>query len=251
MFNIKYYVIHNLDIDRKNRLTRVLLDNGININDVKWVLKPNIPDLSPDFLKNICMSDTSDVSCYARVKPGYACVSYKHFLCLKDIVENNYEHAVIIEDNIGEVSINIPDRINAYLNALPEDWDVLFDSAWCKYVDVCEEKVTKNKIVYKKKNKAGKYTGGASRVAQFYILNNKSATKLYENYLPLGGPPDHWMDQLFRKLDMNVYWSEPSFIKTEDNHRTSTDRTASHTSSYDSKKQYPMTLMNMKDFLKI
>ena len=157
---------------------------------------------------------------------------------------------IIIEDNIGEVSINIPDRINAYLDALPEDWDVLFDSEWCKYADVYEEKVNTNKIVYKKDNKAGKYTGGASRDAQFYILNNKGATKLYENYLPLGGPPDHWMDQLFRKLDMNVYWSEPSFIKTEDNHITSTNRTASHKSYY-SKEQQLMTLMSMEDFLKI
>lgn len=248
MFNIKYYVIHNLDINKKHRLTRTLLDNGISIKDVKWVLKPNIKDLSPDFLKKICISDTSDFSCYARVKPGYACVSYKHFLCLKDIVENNYEHAVIIEDNIGDVSINIPERLKSYLDALPENWDVLFDSGWCKYADVREEKVSNNKIVYKKGNNAGKYTLGSSRVAQFYMLNKKGAKTLYENYLPLGGPPDHWMDHLFRKLDMNVYWSEPSFIKTEDNHRTSTNAHVTAASPYDSIKQQ---LMSMEDFLKI
>lgn len=247
MFNIKYYVIHNLDIDRKHRLTRALLDNGIDIKDVKWSLKPNIPDLSPDFLKKICL-EKINWGGYKHVKPGYACVSYKHYLCLKDIVENNYEYAVIIEDNIGEVSINIPNRLNQYLNELPDGWDVLFDTQWKNYAVVEEEKVSSDKLVYKKNNAWHKNSAGSARVAQFYMLSKKGAKTLYENYLPLGGPPDIWMDELFKRFDMNIYWSEPAFINYEDNHKTSTDRRITHKSSYDSIKQ---SIMSMEDFLNI
>ena len=246
---IKYYVIHNFNNERRDRVCRVLLYNGVNPKDVKWVLKPNIQDLSRGFYDNISTK-------VKHIKPGYICVSYKHYMCLKDIVENENEYSVIIEDNINDViNINIPDRLNKYLDEVPEDWDALFDTQWKSYSVVDEEKVVPSKLVYKKNNAWHPNSSGSTRLAQFYILSKKGANKLYENYLPLGGPPDHWMDELFRKLDMNIYWSEPSFIKYEDNHKTSTDMRLSekwnepftNIENYNKKNSL---MLNMEEFLK-
>ena len=32
-----------------------------------------------------------------------------------------------------------------------------------------------------------------------------------------------WMNDLFRKLNINSFWAEPTFITTEKNHKTSTN----------------------------
>ena len=72
-----------------------------------------------------------------------------------------------------------------------------------------EEKVTDEKIVYKKSNEITKFCHGGSRVAQFYFLNLNCAKKLYENYLPFDNAPDWWMNSLFRKLN----YPSLSFLK--------------------------------------
>ena len=49
---------------------------------------------------------------------GY--VSYKHFLALEKIVENNYKYAVIIEDNVGKIKKNIIETLHECLKQLPK-----------------------------------------------------------------------------------------------------------------------------------
>lgn len=209
---IQYYIIHNGEKTRKETMTRLLKDNGVDMDDVKWILHPN---------KNEITSELKSKLVNKYLKNGYISCTYKHYLSLKDIVENNYEYSVIMEDNIGFVYDNIPNRLELYLTQLPENWDILFDSKWASYKSIDEEKVTADKIVYKKSNKITKYCHGGTRVAQFYFLNLNCAKKLYENYLPFDNPPDWWMNTLFRKLNINSYWSEPAFIEVRKNHTSS------------------------------
>jgi hypothetical protein len=65
--------------------------------------------------------------------------------------------------------------------------------------------------------------GGGTKSAQFYMVNLNSAKKLYENYLPFNHAPDAWMNELFRYLNFNSYWIEPSITKTRENHTSSTN----------------------------
>lgn len=55
-----------------------------------------------------------------------------------------------MEDNIGDFYENITERLNKYLNELPNNWDIVYDSVWGDYSDLHEEKVTEDKLVYKK-----------------------------------------------------------------------------------------------------
>ena len=209
---VQYYIIHNGETSRRETMIRLLTENGVDMKDVKWVLHPNKGEISDELANKLTSK---------HLKKGYISCTYKHFLSLKDIVENNYEYSVIMEDNIGSVFDNIPDRLELYLKQLPNDWDILFDTTWCSYKTICEEEVISNKFVYKKSNEITKFCHGGTRVAQFYFLNLKCAKKLYNNYLPFDNAPDWWMNTLFRKLNINSYWSEPGNIATHQNHVSS------------------------------
>lgn len=209
---VQYYIIHNGEHSRRETMIRLLTKNGVDMNDVKWMLHPNKDEISDEFAKSLISK---------HLKKGYISCTYKHFLSLKDIVENKYEYSVIMEDNIGDIYCNIPKCLELYLKQLPDDWDILFDTTWCSYKTICEQEVTHDKFVYKKSNKITKFCHGGTRVAQFYFLNLKCAEKLYNNYLPFDNAPDWWMNTLFRKLNINSYWSEPGNIAYRKNHVSS------------------------------
>lgn len=80
-----------------------------------------------------------------KIKDGWISCSYKHYLALEQIVNNRDELAIIMEDNIGEFYEPIIDRISKYLNELPEDWDVVYDSVWGDY-NLLGEEQTDEKI---------------------------------------------------------------------------------------------------------
>ena len=92
-----------------------------------------------------------------------------------------------------------------------------------------ESKVTDDKLVYKKsneitKNKDGKIIShGATRAAQFYLVNKKSALKLYKNFLPFNHSADMWMNNVIKQQNLNVFWSEPSLVVSKFNKKTSTN----------------------------
>ena len=133
-----------------------------------------------------------------------------------------------MEDNIGEFYEPIYERIYKYLEELPEDWDVLYDSVWGDYKLLAEEEVVEKRLVYTKNNQLtrddnGKIIShGGTRAAQFYLLNYESALKLYENFLPFNHSADMWMNDVLRKIDAKSYWSEPSLVVSKFNKKTST-----------------------------
>ena len=218
MYNIQYYLIHGVDKQRGPRMMEEFQKWQLNNNNVKWILEPNRDKIDENFRNNILIQDHS-FSCGNHVEPkcpnvnnGQISCTYKHYLCLKDIVENNYEYGVIMEDNQFFCD-NIPKTVEKYiiqLNNLYPEWDIIFDTKWKNYKDVFENELKENKCVYPKSNEITKYCHGGTRLAQFYVLNNQCAKKLYENYIPFNNAPDWWMNDLFRKLDIKSFWSEPS-----------------------------------------
>ena len=141
----KYYVIHNLEKYRKDRITSALTNSGVNMDDVTFINYPNKKDLTYKIKKE-------SVQRGIKIADGWIAVSYKHYLALKDIVENSYPYGVIIEDNVGRFVENIPNRLNLYIEQLPKDWDIVYSSDWITYQEINEEEVVPEKIVYKKSN---------------------------------------------------------------------------------------------------
>jgi len=194
--NIKYYLIHGLDRRRKIFMEAQFRHHGIKKEDVTWVLRPNKDDLLPD---GICKNPNLTL--------GQMAVTYKHYLVLQDIVNTNAELAVVMEDNIEFLS-NAPLMIERYLRELPEDWGCLFDGDIFNWHFI-ESPVSPEKVVYKKSNEVTSQCDGASKGANFILLNQKSAKLLKENFPPLSHASDHVYNELIRKFNLNVYWAEP------------------------------------------
>tara|TARA_B100001175_G_C19416686_1_gene593995 strand:- start:352 stop:1089 length:738 start_codon:yes stop_codon:yes gene_type:complete len=220
--NFKYYVIHNLEKSRYENITSLLKKYGVDIDDVNFINYPNKNELTYDIKKKVVQKNS-------KIKDGWISCSYKHYLALEMIVNNQDEFAVIMEDNIGDFFENIPARLNKYLEELPDNWDVVYDSVWGDYEAMDEERIKTNKLIYSKSNKTttnidGKIIShGGTRAAQFYFVNNKSAKKLYENFIPFNHSADMWMNDVLRKIDAQSFWSEPSLVVSKYNTKTSTD----------------------------
>lgn len=192
---VKYYLIHGPDEHRKKLMNEQIINGGIDPNDVTWIEGYNKGDLSQELI-NI-------VSTNNGLKPGEISCALKHYLALRKIVENKDNLAVIMEDDII-FKDNVPNCINKYLEQLPDDWGILFESDYLKYT---EGTVYQDKLVYKKNNE-----NGGSRCANFYLIKYDTAVKLYNSFLPFNKAVDHYYNDLFINYNINSYWSEPSNV---------------------------------------
>ena len=227
IMNIKYYLIHNLDNNRKNNMIREFKQWGFDIDNIKWIEYPNKDELSQELIEQLTIQYPSFSSGVfitpekTKNQKGLVSCTYKHYLALQDIVNNDYEYGVIMEDNTW-FKTNIPDNVNIYIKQLNEiygEWDVLFDGAWTSYI---EGPTTPDVLVYPKTNEITRQCHGGTKAATFYLIKKECAKKLIEYYIPFNNSPDWWMNDLFRKLNIKSFWVEPSFIYTEPNHVSTT-----------------------------
>jgi GR25 family glycosyltransferase involved in LPS biosynthesis len=217
---MKYYLIHNGDEARKERMLKCFENSKVNNNDVTWMIYPNREHITDELIKEIVapgLTYSNDQPRYAQqeMSRGLISCTFKHYLSLKDIVENNHEYAVVMEDNmtLGE---NVPDKLDLYIKQLNEmypDWDIIFDNAWCdEPVRYIEGEIKEGIYVYPKSNEKTNQCHGGTKLTQFYLIRLKAAKKLYENFLPFNHAPDWYMNDLFRKLDIKSFWAEPSNV---------------------------------------
>lgn len=181
---IHYYLVHGIDPSRKPFMENQFETFGVT--DVTWITHPNKNDYIPE---GICIKPD--------LPRGHIACTYKHYLILKDIVEKQYPLAVIMEDNI-EFRGNVPETLSRYLKDLPDNWDCVFDSDYfgMKYTgEIASD--------------CSVYNTGTSKGAHFIFLTLSASTKLYNNFLPFHEGSDHMYNDLFKKLNMNVYWAEP------------------------------------------
>jgi GR25 family glycosyltransferase involved in LPS biosynthesis len=216
--SIQYYLIHGIDSSRKQRMINEFKKGNINESAVKWILWPNRDEITPDLYKKIVIQEDSYSNGIftpgGKLGLGRTACSYKHYLALKDIIENNYDYGVIMEDNM-QFAGNVSERVLLYIKQLnelyPNNWDVLFDLNYRAYY---EGPLKDGVYVYPKSNRLESNWHGSTRCAQFYLVTNKCAKELYENYLPFNNAPDFWMNDLFRKLSIKSFWAEPPIVHT-------------------------------------
>jgi GR25 family glycosyltransferase involved in LPS biosynthesis len=223
--SLKYYLIHNLDINRKKVMLEEFKKWEFDLNNIKWIEHPNKDEIDDELLNKLIIQEpsySSSILVYPdRLKQNKGLVSctYKHYLCLKDIIENNYDYGVIIEDNICFKG-KIPQLIDLYIKQLNElygEWDILFDGSWTNYI---EQPTTPNIFVYPKTNEITQQCHGGTKAATFYLVKKECAKKLIEHYIPFNNSPDWWMNDLFRKLNIKSFWVEPTFVCVHKNHKS-------------------------------
>ena len=214
-----YYLIHGIDPTRKPFMENQFELYGIEPEEVTWMNYPNKNDYLPP---NICI--------HTGLTKGQIACTYKHYLALKDIVEKDLEIAVIMEDNIQFVD-NVPAAIKKYLQEVSHDWDIIWDSNINAIHDFCSDSLfhCRDPIIYKyeiatlDKNgfrtynydtqeyldfkASGKllYKKPQSMGANFYIVNERSAKLMYENFLPFNNCSDHHYNDLIKKYNLNSY----------------------------------------------
>jgi hypothetical protein len=125
---------------------------------------------------------------------------YCHYFALKTIVDNNFPYSVLMEDNIKFIFNNIPEKLRLYLKNIYREWDILFDNNSVLYN---QEKITYDKLLYRKSNHTG-----SSKYPSFYFVTLKCAKKLVDNFIPFSNSTEQSFNDLFKKLDMFVYWAE-------------------------------------------
>jgi GR25 family glycosyltransferase involved in LPS biosynthesis len=213
--SIKYYLIHNLDPVRKEIMINEFTKCGLNNNLVKWMEHPNKEDITEELINKVVIQEPSYTSgllvqpSRMILRKGLISCTYKHYLCLKDIIDNNYDYGVIMEDNIY-FKENIPELIDKYIYQLKtnyNEWDILFDCNWTNYI---EGPTNSELLVYPKTNEITSQCHGGTKAASFYLITKNCAKKLYEHYIPFNNSPDWWMNDLFRKLYIKSFWVEPS-----------------------------------------
>jgi GR25 family glycosyltransferase involved in LPS biosynthesis len=192
---MKYYIIHGGMQERRNFMENQFAKFNIPHEDVTWILEPESVDSLPE---NFCSEK--------NLSNGAKICTYKHYLALKDICQNEYPQAVIMEDNI-EFHSSVPNRIERYFAELPGDWSCIFDSDICN-LHYIEGPVSRDRTVYKKSNEITSQCAGGSRGANFYVLNLLTAKIFYENFIPCICVDWHYND-LLRRFNLNSYWAEP------------------------------------------
>ena len=224
-----------IDDSRKYFLIDQFKKYNLDEKDITWMEGNNKDDLSEELINSIYIHNKEIDE--KTLKKGRISCTYKHYLSLQDIIKNNREYAVIMEDDVSfnkDIQLTTQKIIEDANKNYPE-WNMIFDGdinhSWghCAYY-YDEDKIVPNKMVYKKvnfirghknsflvnyshlNNETQGIIHGATRGANYYIVNQKSAKLLYDNFLPFDNIIDHYYNVMIRKLNLNILWSEPPFV---------------------------------------
>jgi len=171
------------------------------------LIKNNIEDLT-EFVQNK-PKDTlteEDKKIFKNINDGEISVALHHIECFKKIVENDYEYALILEDDVI-LSDNFMNTLNNYISQLPDIWDMLFIG------DGCNMHI-KNRLINNPHSNI--YLNNFTRCLDSYLITKRCASIILErmqmpNYRIIR-PVDLWLNDVIRNNKFNVYWSEPTIV---------------------------------------
>lgn len=193
---MKYYLLHGVDSSRKLFMEHQFARFGIPSKDVTWITQPNKFDIFP---KAICSNPNLTL--------GQISCTYKHYLALKDIVDNRHPVSVIMEDNI-EFRSDVPRRLARYIRDAPSNWGCIFDSDILGF-RFLESPVTPIRSVYRKSNEITAQCAGGSKGANFIMITYAAAAAMVSSFLPFDNVSDHYYNTLLRRHRIQSCWAEP------------------------------------------
>jgi GR25 family glycosyltransferase involved in LPS biosynthesis len=209
---MKYYLI-TYDKERFFFMKNQFQIYGIDFDKVKVMDYPNREDLTEHIIKECYDSKRFNtlnnhlyVSSYSNewhnpMPKGLISCSYKHYLCVKDIIESNLNYGIIMEDNIL-IQQNVPETINKYLSEVGDDWDIIFDGDIC---NLHANNYTEGKLLYEVQRTRG---------LNFYLVSNRGAKKLIDSLIPFSLNLDNFINLLIEEkiVDLKIFWAESGLI---------------------------------------
>jgi GR25 family glycosyltransferase involved in LPS biosynthesis len=204
---IPIFVLHYTPLtDRKEHMLRQLADHGLEAQFITQCDREHITDFT--------FFDTSKIS--------IRCISnlMKNCEVYRNMIRDNIPYAIVFDDDVCLVK-----DFNAIMNETVKNLPSTFDI--CYFGDICGfhiQKTSPHTNVYLKSNEIGPVFSergyymealGSTR-GPAYILTNACARKIMSVFVPgykitdLGH--DHWMNNVAREKNLQVYWSEPTFV---------------------------------------
>ena len=203
-------VIHyTKNYSRKKFLNRMFVKE--NIFNVTWVEEYDKENVTyEDFRENFEITETQYNNrqpsqfpwMLHRLKPEEVSVAIKHKTALQNLVKSKNDYVLILEDDII-LENNFLEKLNFYIDKLPDNWEVAFIG------QAVDKRISKTEII------DGKYwykkDYPADRCADSYLIKRSTAQKILSqmNYHKMCFPYDHELSHWFRILNTNVYWLEP------------------------------------------
>ena len=200
---MKIFVLHYSKlVDRKKHILEQFNKQGII--DYEFIEKYD-KDAITDYERNLFDTNYKKSTMSLHLKHNY----------LYNIIADNYERALIFEDDVI-LCDNFIDKLNNYITQLPEDYDMLFIGDGCN-LHIEKHKLIPNKNIYEKCLYPTSWGGnGASRCSDSYIITKTCANKLCEYINNLEDkiklPIDWWLNVAARDNNFKVYWAESTIV---------------------------------------
>ena len=206
---MKVYVIHYKKlVERKVNILRQF--DRFGITDYEFI------DIDRSEIDNYEITKYFD-----RVKlvPAQIAITLSHIEAYKRIVDNNYEEALILEDD-AIMSDDFAERFKRYRNELSSEpyYDMLFIGDGCNF-HIQKHKQINGKHIYHKNVEQTHWGGyGATKCVDSYLVSNSCAKKICEYVADIERKPiivgtiDHWLNYVLKCYDMVIFWAEPTIV---------------------------------------
>lgn len=183
-----------------------------------WDIEP-----TPEVIHNIggivIIDDLAKINITASLPESN--IALGHASILQDIVDNNIQHALILEDD-AIFSPGFSWLMERMFKQLPDDWDIFYVSYQPCFYGFKSEQYTEDII---------KIKSGAWWLSGVFI-SQRAAKKLIDNF-PIIGPIDVWINYHFE--DLNVYGTMYNCINQDS--KSSSDNTNSFREAIDNLKK--------------
>jgi glycosyl transferase family 25 len=195
-FNIDYYVIHMKD--------NIIKKENIMINQTKLNHQINIFDaiIGKDIdLNNLQIFDNKLVKNYNYTYPGEIGCYLSHLMLIKSLIGKTNGYTVIFEDDFKIINDNLQDNIQNALTLLNDNFDMLY----LGNLNNNHNEQYKDNIYYidNKKPLWGTHA---------YVINNKSAGKIYNKLLNMNLEIDNKYKMLFDNHELNGFVIYPNLV---------------------------------------
>jgi glycosyl transferase, family 25 len=211
---MKVFVVHyDKLIKRKYAILKQLHDQNI---EPEFVSNHGKETLTKDEIDSFNGLSLTEISIFLH-----------HIECYKKIVENEYDFALILEDDVI-LNKNFFDILEDYMKHLPKDWDVFYVG------DGCDKHIPLN-VLNKYKN-CRAFRNNEDRCADSYLISKKTANLIYtifrnkiNNKIKIDLAIDMWMNRLYKTMPfLKIFWAEPT-ISTQGSQKDIYKSTIYHT----------------------
>lgn len=188
----KIFVCHHTPLkERKTQLQKFFTEHNIN---VEWVEQFHPDEIEYEYKRVIGNINDSEISIYL-----------KHQYCLNEQVKNNYEHILILEDDV-----HLPTNFNEYLENCMDEFmsyepklDGLMLGSCC---GIRSKNIVEEKLIYFEENQL-------TRCAHAIMFTLNASKKITKKLNAINYPIDHKLNFIIKNENLKIGWVEPPILQ--------------------------------------